>query len=104
MRRPRLGSPNWAWRHPGFRGYADYMMTGQFERGLAALMAHAEVLPTAVMCAEAVWWRCHRRLLADALVAKRRTVRHILSASEPARHQLTSFARLRDGRVVYAGV
>ena len=104
LRRARQDSPNLAWRQAGFRGYADFMMTVQFERGLVALMAYAEVSPTAVMCAEAVWWRCHRRLIADALIAKGRTVHHILSASVCSRHQLTSFARLQDGLVVYSGV
>jgi uncharacterized protein (DUF488 family) len=67
-RRPMVGSTNTALRHPAFRGYADYMATGSFAAGLARLLDDAAERPTAAMCAETLWWRCHRRLVADAAV------------------------------------
>jgi uncharacterized protein (DUF488 family) len=80
LRKPRADSPNTAWRHSGFRGYADYMATPAFEAAIEQLLDFASVSaggsfeagarPTAIMCAEAVWWRCHRQLVADALVAR----------------------------------
>ncbi len=111
LRKPRRDSTNAGWRHPGFRGYADYMETDDFERALADLIEWAPSLasgggaPRAViMCAEAVWWRCHRQLVADALVARGGTVRHITSARSAAVHSLTDFARVVDGRVTYPGL
>ncbi len=104
LRRPRRDSVNTAWRSPGFRGYADHMHSATFEAGLAALLAYAGAAPTAVMCAEAVWWRCHRALLADALVARGVEVRHILSPRAVERHRLSAFARVEAGRVSYPGL
>jgi uncharacterized protein (DUF488 family) len=104
LRKPRPDSRNAAWQHPGFRGYADYMETREFDEALAALIAWSEEASTAIMCAEAVWWRCHRRLVADALVARGVEVRHILSAAEPRRHTLTEFGRIDGGRVTYPGL
>jgi uncharacterized protein (DUF488 family) len=104
LRKPRRDSRNAAWQHPGFRGYADYMETREFDEALAALIAWSEEASTAIMCAEAVWWRCHRRLVADALVARGVEVRHILSAAEPRRHTLTEFGRIDGGRVTYPGL
>jgi uncharacterized protein (DUF488 family) len=101
LRRPRPDSPNTGWRNESFRGYADYMGTPPFEQALDELLAFARVAPTAVMCAEAVWWRCHRALLADALVARAVEVRHILSTAIPAPHQLNPMARIDGGRVTY---
>lgn len=104
LRKPRPESMNAGWRHPGFRGYADYMGTREFDDALSALIVWSEVAPTAIMCAEAVWWRCHRRLVADALVARGIEVRHIISAVEPRRHTLTEFGRIQGGQVTYSGL
>ena len=103
-RRARPDSPNTAWRHEGFRGYADYMRTAEFERALDDLLAFAGEAATAIMCAEAVWWRCHRQLTADALLARGIEVRHIVSDRQAAPHTLTEFARVEDGRVTYPGL
>ena len=104
LRKPAPDSANSGWRHAGFRGYADYMQTPAFEAALADLMAWSSAAPTAVMCAEAVWWQCHRQLVADALVARGVEVRHITSARAAAVHTLTSFARVDEGRVTYPGL
>ena len=100
-RRPRPDSPNGGWREPGFRAYADYMETPAFSQGLAELRRYAEYAPTSIMCAEAVWWRCHRRLIADALVRVGVEVRHILSAAPAPPHEITSFAVDRNGGLRY---
>jgi uncharacterized protein (DUF488 family) len=101
-RRPaREDSPNTAWRSAAFRGYADYMETAAFEQALARLIVDAPQ-PSAVMCAEAVPWRCHRQLIADALVARGITVRHIVGAGEARDHQLSPHGQvLADGRIRY---
>ncbi len=111
LRKPRPDSKNTGWRQEGFRGYADYMETAEFEAALGQLIASAaarrrgmETQPTAIMCAEAVWWRCHRQLVADALVARGVEVRHIVSAAAPVPHTLTEFARVIDGKVTYPGL
>jgi uncharacterized protein (DUF488 family) len=107
LRKPRPDSPNSAWRVAGFRGYADHMQTPEFKSALAALMAFASepaVVPTTVMCAEAVWWQCHRQLIADALVARGIEVRHITSSSAPAPHALTAFAKVDGTEVRYPGL
>jgi uncharacterized protein (DUF488 family) len=101
MRKPRRDSRNTAWRVEGFRGYADYMETEAFQAALDDLVALAGQAPTAIMCAEAVWWRCHRQLVADALVARGIEVRHITSASAAPAHALTDFAQVEDRRVTY---
>jgi uncharacterized protein (DUF488 family) len=104
MRKPRPDSTNTGWRHPGFRGYADYLATPAFEEGLAGLLTWARDRPTAVMCAEAVWWRCHRQLIGDALIARDVEVRHITSGVAAERHELTAFGRIEEGRVTYPGL
>jgi uncharacterized protein (DUF488 family) len=125
LRKPRADSPNAAWRHEGFRGYADYMETAGFDAALDELLAfgaNADQEPSpsgggaqrvargggaprvVIMCAEAVWWRCHRQLVADALLARGVEVRHIMSAAAPAAHTLTSFARISGGKVTYRGL
>jgi len=101
LRRARADSPNGAWRNASFRGYADYMQTMEFERGLEELLAIARRSPTAVMCAEAVPWRCHRSLIADALVARGIEVRHIAGERRAEPHRLTPFARVDGIRVTY---
>ncbi|MDQ3420861.1 MAG: DUF488 domain-containing protein [Acidobacteriota bacterium] len=103
-RRPRKSSVNTAWRVEAFRGYADYMSTPPFLDAVESLLALARTGPTAVMCAEAKWWQCHRRLLADTLVARGVPVLHILSTSEPKPHELSEFAVIEDGRITYPGL
>jgi uncharacterized protein (DUF488 family) len=104
LRKPRRDSRNAAWRNDSFRGYADYMETDEFERALDALSAWSAPR-TAVMCAESVWWRCHRQLIADALVARGIEVRHIGSGTSAPVHTLTEFARVDEKRrVTYPGL
>jgi len=104
-RRPvRADSANTAWREPGFRGYADYMETDAFARGLAALLDLAGRQRIAVMCAEAQPWRCHRQLIADALVARGVAVEHIMGPGKRRRHEPPPFARIEQGRVRYPAV
>lgn len=100
LRKPRKDSPNDAWRNEGFRGYADHMRSREFERGLEELMGIAAHAPTAVMCAEAVPWRCHRSLLADALVVRGAEVLHVLDAGAKP-HVLTAFARVEGTAITY---
>jgi uncharacterized protein (DUF488 family) len=87
-------------RDAGFRGFADYMWTDEFNEALAALIDASEARRVAIMCAEAVPWRCHRSLLSDALVARGIEVRHLVSGKERP-HTLSPHARVRDGRVAY---
>jgi uncharacterized protein (DUF488 family) len=94
-------SPNAGLENAAFRGYADHMGSAEFASGLERLEALAAAEPTAVMCAEALWWRCHRRLVADALVARGWTVDHIAADGRLARHELTPIARVQDGRPLY---
>jgi uncharacterized protein (DUF488 family) len=95
------GSPNGGWENAAFRGYADHMAGAAFAAGLAEIEALAAAAPTAVMCAEALWWQCHRRLVADALVARGWAVDHVGPAGDLAAHALTPFATVADGRVTY---
>ena len=99
LRKPRPDSINLGWRNVSFRGYADYMQTDEFWRAIDRLTALPSRL--AIMCAEAVPWRCHRSLVADALVVRGVDVRHITGRSEPARHSLTPFARVEGDRITY---
>jgi len=100
-RKSRQNSINVGWRNQGFRGYADYMQTRTFWDALDDLMATGQRLPVAIMCAEAVPWRCHRSLISDALVSRGWTVQHIISASSLQTHTLTPFAKLDEGRLTY---
>ena len=104
LRKPRPDSINTAWQHPGFRGYADYMQTAAFEDGVAALRQFSAAGLTTVMCAEAVWWQCHRRLLADALLVRGVAVWHILPGGPPKPHRLSEFARVDGLRLTYPGL
>jgi uncharacterized protein (DUF488 family) len=104
LRKAAPDSANGGWRHAGFRGYADYMQTPAFSAALADLLQWSRDAPTAVMCAEAVWWQCHRQLIADALVARGVAVRHITSPKAAAAHALTAFARVDGERVSYPGL
>ncbi|HET7093135.1 MAG TPA: DUF488 domain-containing protein, partial [Thermomicrobiales bacterium] len=107
---PRLGglrrglgaaSPNAGWRNASFRAYADYMQTAEFAEGLDELRQLTEAGPLALMCAEAVPWRCHRSLIADALVARGVIPREIQIATRAAPHALPPFARVNGERVTY---
>ena len=101
-RAARRDSANTAWRSAGFRGYADYMETPDFAAALARLRDLARARPTAILCAEAVPWRCHRQLIADALVARGEDVSHILSATRADPHRLSAHAQvLAGGRLRY---
>jgi uncharacterized protein (DUF488 family) len=100
-RRALPDSPNTAWRHPSFRGYADYMETSEFQASLHELIELAQTERVAIMCAEAVWWKCHRSMVADALLAKGWQVWHILDDGEPRTHRFTAPARLVDGALTY---
>ena len=103
-REGRPDSANTGWRNASFRAYADHLSTPEVRAALDGLEADARVSPIAVMCAEAVPWRCHRQLIADALVARGRDVRHIVSEREPAPHELNGMARVApDGSVSYPG-
>jgi uncharacterized protein (DUF488 family) len=101
LRHARQDSPNMGWRNTSFRGYADYMQTSEFEAGLDTLMAAGEREPIVVMCAEAVPWRCHRSLIADALSIHGIPVEHILSATRTQPHTLTPFAQVHGRRITY---
>jgi uncharacterized protein (DUF488 family) len=96
---PKLA--NDAWENASFKNYADYALTAGFRDGLAELMALAKKTPTAIMCAEAVWWRCHRRIVADWLLARKVEVLHIMSATSAPEATLTPFAKIVRGRVHY---
>ena len=101
LRRPRPDSTNTGWRNPRVRGYADHLETRDFEQNLLALIGLAR-RPTAIMCAEAVPWRCHRSLIADALAARGLRVTHVLGARRSSEHVLTPWARVNGTRVRYA--
>jgi uncharacterized protein (DUF488 family) len=96
-------SPNLALRNPSFRNYADYMLTPEFERAMAELIALGQQSPTAYMCAERVYFRCHRMLVSDWLVAQGHQVLHIDATGPVKPHKLTAEARLIDGRLLYRG-
>jgi uncharacterized protein (DUF488 family) len=101
LRKPRADSQNLGWRNESFRGYADYMQTQPFAQGVARLVELSRERRTAIMCAEAVPWRCHRSLVADALAARAIPVVEILSATSYRDHALTPFARVAGTAVTY---
>jgi uncharacterized protein (DUF488 family) len=101
-RRASPDSPNTAWRNAAFRGYADYMASAAFAQGMTQLLDVANGSRTALMCAEAVWWRCHRSLIADVLRVRGIEVVHILDARHSTPHPMTQPARIVDGRLSYA--
>jgi uncharacterized protein (DUF488 family) len=103
-RRGRPDSLNVAWRNESFRGYADYMDTEAFPRGITRLLHVARACRVAIMCAEAVWWRCHRSLISDYLKAKGIEVNHIMGAGKSEAHPFTSAARIVNGELSYRGV
>lgn len=103
-RRPTSNSKNMAWKNASFRAYADHLESEEFKEGIEGLLEDATTKRTAVMCAEALWWRCHRSLIADFLKANGVDVVHILDARKTEAHPYTSAARIVDGRLSYAGL
>lgn len=101
-RRARADSPNGAWRNASFRGYADHMASEEFARGMDELLALAAGRRTAIMCAEAPWWRCHRALIADQLCVAGIEVVHILDRTHSVAHPMTAPARIVRGALSYA--
>lgn len=101
-RRPLPDSPNGAWRNESFRGYADHLATAEFAQGLDELLQLAAKHRTAVMCAELLWWRCHRSLIADVLRVRGFEVIHILDEAQSAAHPFTPPARVVNGELTYA--
>ncbi len=104
LRHARPDSPNTAWQNASFRGYADYMQTPEFAAAIDQLIELGEPKQTAIMCAEAVPWRCHRSLVGDALAARGIPVEDIMSATRRQPHKLTPFARVEGTRVWYPGL
>lgn len=101
LRRTKPDSKNIGWHNASFRGYADYMQTPEFDAALKRAIRLSAAKPSALMCAEAVPWRCHRSLVADALAARKFLVEHIMSVTCANQHKLTSFARVRGEKVTY---
>ena len=104
LRHARKDSINTGWKNASFRGYADYMQTPAFRENLGQLIELAAAGPTAIMCAEAVPWRCHRSLIADALTARGIEVEHIMTATSRKPHTYTPFARVEGDVVTYPGL
>jgi len=104
LRKAKKDSINLGWKNQSFRGYADYMQSEAFLAGLERLMEEARKRPLAVMCAEAVPWRCHRSLIGDALIARGWRVMDIMSATSAKEHKLTSFATVHGEQVTYPGL
>jgi uncharacterized protein (DUF488 family) len=102
-RNPRPDSKNNAWRVPAFKGYADYMETDEFRNAASILEGIAEQKRTVYMCAEAVWWSCHRALISDYLKAQGWTVMHIMSENKSMEHPYTKAASIRNGKLSYEG-
>jgi uncharacterized protein (DUF488 family) len=100
-RRAAADSVNTGWTSEGFRGYADYLQTPAFEAAIEGLVALASAAPTAIMCAEAVPWRCHRALIADAMLVRGWTVLDIMTETSAPPHELTAFARVDGTRITY---
>jgi uncharacterized protein (DUF488 family) len=101
LRHAKADSTNLGWHNASFRGFADYMQTADFQTGLVRLEKLAATKPSAMMCAEAVPWRCHRSLIADALVVRHLPVEHIISGARTQAHELTPFARVRGLQITY---
>lgn len=100
---PAEESPNIALRNPAFRNYADYMLSAGFHQAIERLVARAAKVNTTIMCAEYVYFRCHRMLVSDYLVSQGHTVLHILDEKPPTPHKLTHEARIVEGKLVYRG-
>lgn len=102
-RRPAPDSPNTAWRNDAFRGYADHLQSAEFADGMARLQTLACAKRTALMCAEALWWQCHRGLIADVLKVHGTTVLHVGAAEAETSHPYTAAATVADGELGYGG-
>ena len=100
-RKPRPNSENTIWRNASFRAYADYMETDEFRDGIRELLDVAKNSRTAIMCSEAVWWRCHRSMISDYLKAAGIVVQHIMGPGQTAEHPFTAAARIVDGELTY---
>jgi uncharacterized protein (DUF488 family) len=103
-RKSRPDSKNTAWNNEGFRGYADHMETSEFKKGIEALLEVARQQRTTIMCAEAVWWRCHRSLISDFLKSQGVKVVHIIDAKKSEEHPYTPVARIVNGSLSYEGL
>ena len=103
-RRPTLQSKNTAWKNASFRAYADHMETEEFKHGMEELLELGRANRTAIMCAEALWWRCHRSLISDYLKARGAGVIHILDDKHTEEHPYTSAARIVEGQLSYEGL
>ena len=103
LRHPKKDSLNTGWRNDSFRGYADFMATTEFQQGIERLLKLARAKRTAIMCAEAVPWRCHRSLIGDALLVRGVHVEDILSATSSREHELTAFAKVHGLEITYPG-
>ena len=101
LRHARPDSPHTAWRNGSFRGYAGYMQTDQFRENLERLIDLAQQTQIVIMCAEAVPWRCHRSLIADALLVRGIPVEHIMTPTSSRPHKLTPFARISGNQIIY---
>jgi uncharacterized protein (DUF488 family) len=101
LRHPRKDSPNTGWRNESFRGFADYMQTPEFEAGINELISLAQDHSVAIMCAEALPWRCHRSLIADALLVRGIQVEHIMTLKKRTVHSITKWARVDGKQIMY---
>ncbi len=104
LRYAKKDSINIGWRNASFRGYADYMQTEDFFVATKLLISAARNKMTVIMCAEALPWRCHRSMIADVLVRQKFEVRHIMSKTSAPKHKLTSFAKVKKGKLYYPGI
>jgi uncharacterized protein (DUF488 family) len=102
-RATRADSINTAWRNAGFRGYADYLETAEFQTGIQRLLGLAQEKPAVIMCAEALWWQCHRGLISDWLKVRGHHVLHIMGAAKVEEHPFTSAAAISGGQLSYRG-
>lgn len=101
LRHSKKDSKNLGWRNLSFRGFADYIQTDEFEKGILILLKKAKKETIAIMCAEAVPWRCHRSLIADYLTKRKWKVFHITSLKSAKKHKLTPFLKTRKGKIIY---
>lgn len=101
LRHAKASSPNTIWQNASFRGYADYMETDPFRKAMRKLLQLTHKDSVAIMCSEAVWWRCHRSMVADELVAEGVSVEHIMGVKDLQAHKIRSFAHVEDGHVSY---
>jgi uncharacterized protein (DUF488 family) len=99
----RADSPHVAWNVDAFRSYADYADTPEFEKGLDELLQLALAQPAAIMCAEGLWWRCHRRIISDHVAIRGWDVRHVMPDGKLAAHALPDFASVKGSRIIYGG-